>query len=184
MRWPVLLAGAAGIAAVVAIHRKYSKRTDAIGYEQRAGVPVVHGQILQASPAEDGLLKVAMLMKGTLRTVVIMELEEPTLEIHHLKAALGHIQAQHGLLRVKVRSTDAFVEYDSALELEVDDTMEIPLRTHSVDASSLSEACESVWHGFEKVCAHRLLFARALFHGACHGLLMMFFTLSFISHLC
>ncbi len=46
MRWPVLLAGAAGIAAVLAIYRNHSKRTGAIGYEQRAGVPVVHGQIL------------------------------------------------------------------------------------------------------------------------------------------
>lgn len=163
MRWPVLLVGAAGITVAFTIFKKYCMYGAVIGYEQRAGEPVVHGQVLQASPGEDGLLKVAMLMKGTLRTVVIMEFEEPSIEARHVKAALGHIQAQHGLLRVKVRSADAFVEYDRALELEVDDAMEIPLSIHYVDVGLLSLACESVWRSFEKVACLSVLLCARLF---------------------
>ena len=113
---------------------------------QRSGRRPEHGQRLEVSGVESGMLEFAVKVRGGYKAVVLSELRGDITEAA-IRAAAAAVQRWQPFLRTKL-----IVAASGEYVFEVDDALELPVKVWKVDdAANVEEAYLRVWRSIEKV---------------------------------
>lgn len=117
-----------------------------VPYKMREGFAIVERQLLELSPAEDAMVKVSMLLKGSMKTTVAMIIEGACSK-EALTDSVNYLSKSHPILRGKVVKKDGTASSNCASEyvVEIDENLKIPVKFYSSGTISISQAWEEIW---------------------------------------